>query len=54
VAGLAVIDMVKSTERGVTAEALRLELKEGGKSGRWSHPDFQDPWEDEDEGRGSR
>jgi cyclic pyranopterin phosphate synthase len=53
VAGLAVIDMVKSTERGVTVEALRLELKEGGKSGRWARPDFEEPWKEEDEGEGN-
>jgi cyclic pyranopterin phosphate synthase len=35
VAGLAVIDMVKSRDRTAHLEHVRLELKEGGKSGRW-------------------
>jgi len=48
VAGLAVIDMVKGVERGVTVDALRLELKEGGRSGRWARPGFEEPWPEED------
>ena len=36
VAGLALIDMVKSRDRNARLEEVRLELKEGGKSGRWT------------------
>jgi len=36
VAGLALIDMVKSRDREARLEEVRLELKEGGKSGRWT------------------
>jgi cyclic pyranopterin phosphate synthase len=43
-AALALVDMVKSVERGVTVEALRLELKEGGTSGRWQRDGFGDPF----------
>ncbi|HZU17047.1 MAG TPA: cyclic pyranopterin monophosphate synthase MoaC [Candidatus Dormibacteraeota bacterium] len=35
VAGLALIDMVKGIERGVTMERLRLLEKRGGRSGHW-------------------
>lgn len=35
VAGLTLIDMVKSMERGVTIERVRLVLKRGGRSGEW-------------------
>ncbi|MEP7105828.1 MAG: cyclic pyranopterin monophosphate synthase MoaC [Chloroflexota bacterium] len=35
VAGLTVIDMVKSMEKGVHLEAVRLLAKTGGKSGDW-------------------
>jgi cyclic pyranopterin phosphate synthase len=52
VAGLAVIDMVKSVERGVSVDALRLELKEGGKSGCWVRPGFDELPEEEDESGG--
>src|SRR3979411_1238469 len=38
VAGLTVIDMVKSVERGVWLEAVRLLEKSGGKSGVWKRP----------------
>jgi cyclic pyranopterin phosphate synthase len=38
VAALTIYDMVKSAERGVTITGLRLVLKEGGKSGRWTAP----------------
>jgi cyclic pyranopterin monophosphate synthase len=34
-AALTVYDMVKGAERGVTIEAIRLEAKEGGRSGTW-------------------
>jgi len=43
VAALALIDMVKAVERDASATDLRLELKEGGKSGRWVRPGFQEP-----------
>jgi cyclic pyranopterin phosphate synthase len=35
VAGLALIDMVKSVEKGVTIERVRLLSKSGGRSGDW-------------------
>lgn len=35
VAGLALVDMVKSVEPGVELERIRLLEKSGGKSGRW-------------------
>jgi len=35
VAGLALIDMVKSADRSAHLRSVHLELKEGGKSGRW-------------------
>lgn len=35
VAGLTVIDMVKSMEKGVYLDAVRLLAKSGGKSGTW-------------------
>jgi cyclic pyranopterin phosphate synthase len=34
-AALAIYDMVKGVERGVTIEAVRLVEKSGGRSGRW-------------------
>jgi cyclic pyranopterin phosphate synthase len=52
VASLALIDMVKGVERGVVVESLRLELKEGGKSGLWRREGFLDPWSPDD-GAGS-
>lgn len=36
VAGLALIDMIKGVDRGAHLAFVRLELKEGGKSGRWT------------------
>jgi cyclic pyranopterin monophosphate synthase len=36
VAGLTLIDMVKSVEKGVTIEHLRLLAKSGGRSGDWT------------------
>lgn len=35
VAALTVYDMLKAAEKGMEIGAIRLELKEGGKSGRW-------------------
>jgi cyclic pyranopterin phosphate synthase len=35
VAGLTLIDMVKSLEKGVSIEAVRLLAKSGGRSGEW-------------------
>jgi cyclic pyranopterin phosphate synthase len=35
VAGLTLIDMVKSVEKGVSIEAVRLLAKSGGRSGEW-------------------
>lgn len=36
VAALTVYDMVKSAERGVTIESVRLVSKSGGRSGQWT------------------
>jgi cyclic pyranopterin monophosphate synthase len=41
-AALTVYDMVKSVERGVTIEAVRLRRKEGGRSGTWERPEVVD------------
>jgi cyclic pyranopterin monophosphate synthase len=41
-AALTVYDMVKSVERGVTIEAVRLRKKEGGRSGTWQRPEVVD------------
>jgi cyclic pyranopterin phosphate synthase len=35
VAALTIYDMVKAVDRGMTIEAIRLERKEGGRSGVW-------------------
>jgi cyclic pyranopterin phosphate synthase len=35
-AALTIYDMLKAVDRGMTIEEIRLELKEGGRSGRWS------------------
>ncbi len=37
-AALTIYDMVKSVERGVTIESIRLLRKAGGRSGRWEAP----------------
>ncbi len=39
---LTVYDMVKSVERGVTIEMVRLREKEGGRTGHWSRPEIVD------------
>jgi len=36
VAALTLYDMCKAVDRGMTIDGLRLLLKEGGRSGRWS------------------
>jgi cyclic pyranopterin phosphate synthase len=36
VAGLALVDMVKAIDPGATITDIRVEWKEGGKSGRWT------------------
>lgn len=36
VAALTIYDMVKSVDRGLTVEAIRLESKSGGRSGTWT------------------
>lgn len=41
VAALALIDMVKSIDRQACVQNLRLELKEGGKSGRWEREGYR-------------
>lgn len=41
-AALTVYDMVKSVERGVTIESVRLRKKEGGRSGTWERPGVVD------------
>jgi cyclic pyranopterin phosphate synthase len=35
-AALTIYDMLKAVDRGMTIEGIRLESKEGGRSGRWS------------------
>lgn len=50
VAGLALIDMIKSGDRSAGLTDLRLELKEGGKSGRWEREGFSDPWASDETG----
>ena len=35
-AALTIYDMLKAVDRGMTIEEIRLEAKEGGRSGRWS------------------
>jgi cyclic pyranopterin phosphate synthase len=50
VAGLTVIDMVKAVDRTAGLDALRLELKDGGKSGRWTRDGYVDPWAGNAEG----
>ena len=42
VAALALIDMVKSGDREAMMSHLRLELKEGGKRGRWQREGYRD------------
>jgi cyclic pyranopterin phosphate synthase len=37
-AGLALYDMCKAVDRGMTLEAVRLASKQGGKSGLWQRP----------------
>lgn len=44
VAALALYDMIKGVDRGASVESLRLELKEGGKSGRWTRDGHLDPF----------
>jgi cyclic pyranopterin monophosphate synthase len=42
VAALTIYDMVKSVERGVTIEAVRLLKKEGGRTGTWERTEVVD------------
>jgi cyclic pyranopterin monophosphate synthase len=42
VAALTIYDMVKSVERGVTIEAVRLLKKEGGRTGTWVRTEVVD------------
>jgi cyclic pyranopterin phosphate synthase len=41
-AALTIYDMVKSVERGVTIESVRLRKKEGGRTGTWERPGVVD------------
>lgn len=41
-AALKVYDMVKSLERGVTIETVRLLRKDGGRTGKWESPEVVD------------
>lgn len=41
-AAIALYDMVKSVERGVTIESVRLLKKTGGRSGEWVRPEIVD------------
>ncbi len=43
VAGLALIDMVKAIDPAASIEAVRVELKTGGKSGTWVAPQGRTP-----------
>jgi cyclic pyranopterin phosphate synthase len=45
-AALALIDMVKGVDRGAWIAEVRVECKEGGKSGRWVREGFRDPWDE--------
>ena|SRR5437879_1092494 len=38
VAGLTVHDMIKAVDPAATLDAVRLERKDGGKTGRWERP----------------
>lgn len=40
VAALTIYDMMKSVERGITIEQIRLLEKAGGQTGVWTRPDF--------------
>lgn len=42
VAALTLIDMIKGVDRGAHVQFVRLELKEGGKSGRWLRDGFEE------------
>lgn len=42
IAAIAVYDMVKSVDRGVSIEAVRLLRKTGGKTGEWVRPEIVD------------
>jgi cyclic pyranopterin phosphate synthase len=42
-AGLALYDMCKAIDRGMTLDAVRLVRKSGGKSGDWSRPGESEP-----------
>jgi cyclic pyranopterin phosphate synthase len=44
VAGLALIDMVKGIDRNAHLAEIRLEIKEGGSSGRWVREGYEDPF----------
>jgi cyclic pyranopterin phosphate synthase len=41
-AALTIYDMVKSVERGVTIETVRLLRKDGGRTGKWENPEVVD------------
>ncbi len=41
-AALTIYDMVKSLERGVTIERVRLLRKDGGRAGKWQNPEVVD------------
>lgn len=41
-AALTIYDMVKSVERGVTIETVRLRMKEGGRTGKWERSEVVD------------
>lgn len=38
-AGLTIYDMLKAIDRGMVIDAIRLESKEGGRSGVWTRPE---------------
>jgi len=45
VAALALIDMVKGVDRTAHITELKLEIKEGGQSGRWMRDGHEDPFD---------
>src|SRR3954467_12890666 len=51
VAGLALHDMVKAVDPAAVLDAVRVERKEGGKTGLWIRPDEQGPGEQDPDGQ---
>jgi len=51
VAGLTLHDMVKAVDPAAVLDAVRVERKEGGKTGLWTRPDEQGPGEEGPDGQ---